>query len=42
VEGVRALRRLALVLRHAAQRVVDADPFDDQDLVLDVDLAFGL
>jgi hypothetical protein len=39
---MRALCCLALVVRHAAQRVVNLDPLDDQDLVLEVDLAFGL
>jgi hypothetical protein len=41
VEGVRPLRGLALVVRAAGQRVANANPFDDEDLVLEVDLAFG-
>jgi hypothetical protein len=42
MERMRALGCLALVVRHAAQRVVNFDALDDQDLVLDIDLAFGL
>ena len=39
---VRALGGLALVVGAAPERVVDADLLDDQDLVLDVDLAVSL
>ena len=42
MEGVRAFGRLTLVLRTAAQCVVDADPLDDEHLVHEVDLALGL
>jgi len=38
---MRPLRRLALVLGAVTQRVSDADLFDDEDLLLDVDLALG-
>jgi hypothetical protein len=41
VEGVRALRRLALVLGAAGQRVAHANPLDDEHLLVEVDLAFG-
>jgi len=37
-----SLRGLSLVLRATRQRVADADPLDDEHLVLEVDLAFGL
>jgi hypothetical protein len=39
---MRPLRRLALVLRAVAQCERDPDPLDDEDFVLDVDLALGL
>ena len=39
---MRPLGGLALVVRTAAEHVVDADLLDDQDLVLDVDLALSL
>ena len=39
---VRALCRLALVVRTSAKGVPDMDRLDDEDLVLDVDLALRL
>jgi hypothetical protein len=36
-----AVRRLSLVFGAVFQRVPDADLLDHQDLVLQVDLAFG-
>jgi len=39
---VRPLGGLALVLGAAAERVAHMDLLDDQDLVLDVDLALSL
>ena len=39
---VRAFGRLALVVRAVTQRVADMDLLQHQDLVLDVDIAFGL
>jgi len=39
---MRALGCLALVIRTAPERVLHVDLFDDQDPVLDVDLAFRL
>jgi len=39
---MRALGGLALVVRAAAERVAHVDLFDDQDPVLDIDLAFRL
>lgn len=39
---MRSLGRLAFVVWAAFQRVADVDLLDDEDLVLDVDLTFGL
>jgi len=39
---MRPLCCLALVLRAVAERVRHVDPFDDEHLLLDVDLALGL
>jgi len=39
---MRPLRCLAFVLRTVAQRVRDPDLLDDEDLLLEVDLGFGL
>jgi hypothetical protein len=39
---MRALGGLSLVVGTAGQRVANANPLDDEDLVLDVDLALGL
>jgi hypothetical protein len=39
---VGTLGRLALVFGTVLQRVTDADSFDDEHLVLEVDVAFGL
>jgi hypothetical protein len=39
---VRPLRRLALVVRTAGQRVADVNLLDDQHLFLEVDLTFRL
>jgi hypothetical protein len=39
---MRALGRFALVVRAASQRVVDPDLLDDENFVLEIDLAFGL
>jgi hypothetical protein len=41
MEGARSLRRFALVVGAARERVPDADPLDDENFVLEVDLAFG-
>jgi hypothetical protein len=40
--GVRPLGRLALVGRAVPERVVDADGFENEDLVLDVDVSLRL
>jgi hypothetical protein len=42
VVGVGTLGRLALVRRAALEQVVDADRLEDQDLLLDVNVALGL
>jgi hypothetical protein len=42
VVRVRALGGLSLVSRTVAKRVVDTDPLDDQDLVLEVDVTLGV
>ena len=39
---MRALGGLALVVGAVTKRVVDSDVLDDEDLVLDVNLAFRL
>jgi hypothetical protein len=39
---VRALGCLAPVVRATLERIADVDPLDHEDLILDVDLAFGL
>jgi hypothetical protein len=39
---MRALGRFALVFRTVLERVTDVDLFDDENFVLDVDLAFSL
>jgi hypothetical protein len=39
---MRALGGLALVVRAAPERVADVNLLDDQDLVLEVDLALSL
>jgi hypothetical protein len=36
---MRTLRGVALIVRAAPQRVLNMDPFDHQDFVLDVDIA---
>ena len=38
---VGALGSLALVFRTPGQSILDPDPLDDQDLVLDLDVAFS-
>jgi len=38
---MRPLRRLTLVVGTAAERVAHADPLDDEDFVLEVNLAVG-
>ena len=42
MEGVRALGSLSLVVGAAPQRIAHMDLLDDQNLVLEVDLAFAL
>ena len=39
---MRTLSRLALIVLTALENVADADPLDDQDLVLDVDITLRL
>ncbi len=40
--GVRPLGGLTLVLGTSPERVMDADPLDHEDPVLEVDVALGL
>jgi hypothetical protein len=35
-------RSIALVLSTSCQQVADANPFDDQDAAVDLDIPFGL
>jgi hypothetical protein len=39
---MRSLGRVTLVFRAVLQRVTHVDPLDDEDFVLEVDLAFRL